>query len=263
MILNLLFLLHIFNLESPSSIVKEAEITGNFKAVYSDNLDNLFAINQKNNLVKLNLEGNVLFTFEDKSFPIQHADVSNPLRIIVYNQLQNSILFLDKTLSPFAERIQVDQLDVPYTNCVAASRDNNFWVFDDSKQSLKKFNQQSQEISNSGNLTSVAGMSFQPIQLIENENKVYALDSINGVFQFDYLGTFLFNFKEIKGSKISIKGSNIFYLQNNQLFKYDTILMEKQKIILPESLIIKDFALSQKKLFILTEQNLHIFRSGL
>ena len=172
-------------------------------------------------------------------------------------------MFLDKTLSVFTERIQLDQLDIPYTSFVAASRDNNFWVFDDTKQSLKKYNQQSQQISNSGNLISVVGENFQPIQIQENENKVYALDSLKGLYQFDYLGTFLFHYKEVIGTRIRINGKNIVFLKDNQLYLYDIILMEKSKINLPQRLKIVDFALSQKKLVVLTEQNLQIFRSGL
>lgn len=249
--------------DSSTVLIKEAEFPCSFKKVFIDNLDFIYGLNDKNNLLKLDHTGKTLYSFEDKSFPVYHANVSNPLRILLYNQQQNCLLFADKTLSPFTERIHLDRLQIPYTQSVSTSRDNNFWVFDNTQQSLNKYNQHSELISTTGNLISAIEKNIQPIELLEAGDKVYALDSILGVFQFDYLGTYLFNFKEIQASKIDVVGKNIVFLKDNQLYIYDTILMEKQKIILPENPKVLDFALGQKKLLILTEQKLLIYRSGL
>lgn len=239
------------------------EIPGEFTEITCDNMGFLYALNSKNNVLKFNLSGDTLYTFEDKSFPVDHVDAFSGLKVLVYNSQQNIVAFLDKTLSFINAPIQLDNLNIPISYAVAASRDNNFWVFDEAAQELKKYDQNSKELNNSGNLTLVAGKTIQPTYLKEKNSKVYLLDSIQGVFQFDHLGTFIFQFKKITANKIEIKGDKIIFLKDKELYLYDTILLESQKIDLGNVVAVKDFTLSNRNLLVLTEQNIQVYRSAL
>lgn len=238
-------------------------INADFHEIQADAMGNCYAISDARNLYKLSEEGDTLFTFEDKSFLVSHVDASNPLKVLVYASSQNTIKFLDKTLTPINDPIQIDDLGIPVSNAVATSRDNLFWIFDDSSQELKKYNRSMKEVANSGSLTALTGKNIQPFSMLEAEGKVYVVDSLQGVFQFDHLGTYLFNFKNIHAKKISVMGTKIVFLKDNELYLYDTILLEEQKISLSDSLSAIDFAISRKKMFIMTKENIQVFSKGI
>ena len=236
-------------------------IKGGYSEIHADSMGSLYVITKEQNLCKLSSEGDTLYTFEDKGFLVSHVDPSNPMKLLVYDNSQNTVRFLDKTLTPINSTIRLDDLNIPTSNVVSSSRDNLFWVFDDNVQELKKYNRNLQEVANSGSLTSIIGNSIQPISMPESEAKVYVLESLQGVFQFDHLGTYLFNFKKIQAKKIIAMGSKIVFLKNKELYLYDTVLLDEQKIELNDSISVLDFAISKNNIFIMTEQNVQIFRT--
>jgi hypothetical protein len=232
---------------------------GSYSQIQADSMGNCYVVTKDQNLCKLSSIGDTLYTFEDKSFLVSHVDVSNPLKLLVYDNNQNTIKFLDKTLTPIINPISLDDLNIPISNAVSSSRDNLFWVFDDSAQELKKYNRKIQEVTNSGNLTAITGKNIQPVSMHEADAKVYLLDTVHGVFQFDHLGTYLFNFKKIKAKKIIAIGSKIIFLKDKELYLYDTILLDEQKIELNDSISVLDFAIGKNKIYIMTEQNVQVF----
>ena len=40
------------------------------------------------------------------------------------------IQFLDKTLSPSVDELNLDEVNIPLVDAVGISKDNNFWLFD-------------------------------------------------------------------------------------------------------------------------------------
>jgi len=236
-------------------------IEGKYTQIEADRMGDCYVVTNEQNLHKLSSVGDTLYTFEDKSFLVSHVDVSNPLKVLVYANSQNTIKFLDKTLTPINDVIRLDDLDIAVSNAVSSSRDNLFWVFDDNSQELKKYNRQMQEVANSGNLIALTGKNIQPTSLVEADGRVYVLDPLQGVFQFDHLGTYLFNFKKIQAKKIIVMGSKIVFLKDKELYLYDTVLLDEQKIALNDSILVKDFAVTKNKIFIMTEQNVQVFRA--
>lgn len=255
----LLFLL--FSQQEQVQFTKALEISGEFIQLSSDNMGGIYVINKKHNLLKLNGQGDTLYTYEDKSFPVYFCDPSNGLKILIFNEKQNTLNFLDKTLTPINQAILLDRFSIPITNAISSSRDNLFWVFDENNQTLRKYDHLSNEMANSGNLVAITGQSIQPIYLREQDAKVYAVDSVKGVFQFDHLGTFLFNFREVRAEKIAISGNKMVFLKSKELYIYDTFLMETKKLELEGHPKVLDFALDKTAIVILTEQSVQVFRS--
>jgi hypothetical protein len=234
-------------------------IKGEYAKIQADNSGNCYLITNEQNLCKLSSEGDTLYTFEDKSFFVSHVDASNPLKLLVYDNSQNTIKFLDKTLTPINSTIRIDDLNIPTSNAVCASRDNLFWVFDDNNQELKKYGRQLQEVANSGNITALTGKNIQPISVQESESKVYLLDSLQGVFQFDHLGTYLFHFKKIRAKKIIAMGHKIVFLKDKELYLYDTVLLDEQKIQLNDTISVLDFSISKNNIFIMTKEDIRVY----
>lgn len=224
---------------------------------YIDHLNYLYFINDDATILKTDLSLDSIYTHEIKANQISYLDVSNPLRILALSERQNSIVFLDKTLTPIQNPIQLDLLNIPFVNAVANSRDNNFWVFNNQLQQLKKLNQQSEIILSSQQLNVILDQNFEAAQIIEHQNKVYLVDPEKGVCSFDFFGTFLFHYKQIKADKMQIHKNTLVYLQNGQLFTYDTQLMERKKVDLPVQNI-QDFALNKNQIVVISKEMLYI-----
>lgn len=233
---------------------------GSYSKIFADSMSNCYVITDEQNLCKLSSAGDTLYTFEDKSFLVSHVDASNPLKLLVYDNSQNTIKFLDKTLTPINSPIRLDDLDIPVSNAVSSSRDNLFWVFDDNTQELKKYSRALKEVANSGSITAITGKNIQPTYMVESEAKIYLLDTVQGVFQFDHLGTYLFHFKKIKAEKIVVIGDKIIFLKNNELYLYDTVLLDIDKFPINGVDEILDFSISGNSLYIVTEVAILVYR---
>jgi hypothetical protein len=233
---------------------------GSYSKIFADSMSNCYVITDEQNLCKLSSAGDTLYTFEDKSFLVSHVDASNPLKLLVYDNSQNTIKFLDKTLTPINNPIRLDDIDIPVSNAVCSSRDNLFWVFDDNTQELKKYSRALKEVANSGSITAITGKNIQPTYMVESAAKMYLLDTVQGVFQFDHLGTYLFHFKKIKAEKIVVIGDKIIFLKNNELYLYDTVLLDIDKFPINGVDEILDFSISGNSLYIVTEVAILVYR---
>jgi hypothetical protein len=224
---------------------------------YIDHLDYLYFIKEDATILKTNLKLDSLYTHEIKSNQISYLDVSNPLRVLALSERQNSIVFLDKTLTAIQTSIQLDLLNIPFVNAVANSRDNNFWVFNNQLQQLKKINQQSEVLLSSQQLNVILDQNFEAKQIIEHQNKVYLVDPKNGVCSFDFFGTFLFHYKQIKADKLQVHKNTLVYLQKGEIFTFDTQLMERKKVTFPVKNI-QDFALNKNQIVLISKEKLYI-----
>ena len=260
----LLGLIFLFSIGvTQGQFVLKKQIEGRFLQLSSDNLGHIYLVDTKRNLLKLNLSGDTLFTYEDKAFPVYFCDASNGLKVLVFNEKQNNVQFLDKTLTPLGAHLRIDELFIPLASALGISRDNLFWIFDENKQELRKFDAHSIQLVNSGSLIALTGQNIQPHYLREQQAKVYLVDSLKGVFQFDHLGMYLFHYKGVKAQKIAVRGDKMVFLKGQELYIYDTFLMETQKLSFDGVKGIKDFALDKNEIILLTEQNIMIFRSQL
>jgi len=241
---------------TPSSFLQSDVHYGEFKSIYSDNFGVLYCIGQKDGVIKLGEKMDTSFTFENQSFAVSHIDVSNPLKILVYNNYQNIVQYLDRTLSDMSGVIRLDDVNISSVNSVAASRDNTFWVFDQNNQELKKLTVSGVEVDSSGSMLSIAGKNIDPCFLKESNSRVYLVDSVQGVFQFDHLGSFLFHFKTIQTKKIVVKGDQIMFLTGGKVRVLNTILLEQNVLELPVQENILDFAVSKNSIFVLLEDRI-------
>jgi hypothetical protein len=254
MIVNLLFLV-LFSFQD----VLLPAFENNFETVkiYINERNQLFFINKQSIIISTDLQGNELFTFEDKTHEITAIDASNPMRILAHSNTFNTLAFLDQTLTPINDKILLDLLNIPFTKAFGTSRDNSFWIFDEQEQTLNKIDQNGKIKSVSQKIYMLTNETFNPELLIERNNLVYLVDKTKGVLCFDFMGTYKFWYKDIQSDKIEIVNQQIIYLQNSQLFSLDTQLMETKKINLPLDFI-DDFCINKNKLVLLQGKKVYI-----
>lgn len=233
------------------------ETTFESKKVYINDRNQLYFVTNQSTVITTDLEGNEIYTFEDKTHEITSIDASNPMRILAHSSTFNTLSFLDQTLTPINDKIQLDLLNIPFTKAFGASRDNNFWIFDEQEQTLNKIDQNGKIKSISQKVYLMINETFNPDILIERNNQIYLSDKNKGVLSFDFMGTYKFWYKNIISDKIEIINNQILFLQNNQLFSLDMSLMETTKINTPIELI-DDFCVNKNKLVLVQGKKVYI-----
>ncbi|MBK21197.1 MAG: hypothetical protein CMP63_02605 [Flavobacteriales bacterium] len=241
-----------------SDWIRTKDIAGEFTSVEVDEHGDVYLVNSEKQLIKFNSRLDTLYVFNEKSAEVELVAPQNALKILIFNKSLNTVQFLDKTLSPSAEELNLDEVNIPLVEAVGISKDNNFWVFDQYDQSLKKFDTKMNMISTSGNLTNITGLNWSPTKLKEIDNKVFVCDSSSGIMEFDFFGSYVqtINLK-VKGN-FYIDQSNVWFLRNDSLIIHDILLQDESKFNLPEKNVV-DFAFYKYQFYLLTQEKLYIY----
>lgn len=142
-------------------------------------------------LVVQSKSGMFVGNYSESSFgDIEYVDVRDPLKPLVFFRNSSKFVLLDNTLSPQGEVIDLFEVHLGWVSAVCSSIDQHYWLFDVDTQELIRLDASFKEVTNSGNLTQLTGISMIPSRLWERDSKVYALTE-DHVIIFDLFGTFL------------------------------------------------------------------------
>ena len=113
-----------------------------------DNLDNIYLITTGNQLKKININGdsNGVFNEVRKYGTLFSIDASNPLKIVLNYKDFSTIAELDRLLNVL-NIIDLRKQGIFNVNTIAASYDNNMWLFDEGESKLKKIDDNGNELS--------------------------------------------------------------------------------------------------------------------
>jgi hypothetical protein len=231
---------------------------GSFKKLEVDEQGDLFITNTNKHLIKLTKNLDTAFVFNEKTAEVDFISLQNSLKILTFNEGLNTIQFLDKTLSPSAGEINLDESELPLVKALGVSRDNNFWVFDQDQQALKKLNSKLELISNSGNMINITSNSWAPTRLKEIGDKVYLCDSNKGVLEFDFFGTYIQTIHSKVNSNFYVEKNSLFHVRNDSLIIRDLMFHTVERTLLPQKNI-KEFAYYKSQIYLVTEEKLYIY----
>lgn len=234
-------------------------VNGRFTEIEHDEQGNIYLINEAKHLLKLGPKLDTLFIHNIKSTEVDVVAPQNGLKLLTFNQNLNAVQYLDKTLSEVTGFINLDDSNIPLVKAIGISKDNNFWVFDENQQELKKLNTFSQVISTSGNLMNITGKSWAPILLKEQNNHVFVNDSSNGLMEFDFFGSYLKTIKTKFNGDFKVQNNQLWYLRNDSLIVRDLLFHTETKFGLPQKNIL-DFSEYNHQFFLLTQEKLYIYR---
>ena len=241
-----------------SNWIQEKTMLGEFKSVEVDEQGGIYLIDKNKKLIKVDSNFDTLYVFNEKSIEVEFVAPQNALKILIFNKSLNTIQFLDKTLSPSVDEINLDDVNIPLIEAVGISKDNNFWLFDQYDQSLKKFDTKMNMISTSGNVINITGLNWSPHHLKEIENNVFVSDSTKGIMQFDFFGSYVQTINVNVKTNFYYNQSHLWFLRNDSLILHDILLQEESKFNLPEKNVV-DFAFYKSQFYLLTQEKLYIY----
>lgn len=212
-----------------------------------DLLDNLYGWNDEG-LEKYTPTGELTASYSNKSLgPITAVDVSIPSKIMVFYQESGTIQILDSKLSPLGNSLDLFGKGLFSISLAAISSSTSIVLFDVSTQEL---------ISSDLNLnithTTPCNFSkeFQPNLInIRLDNEILLIDR-SGLYFFDKFGSFekQIAITDITSSQYYKK--RLFYLQYDQLYKYDILTLERETISTRE-VAVKEFHISNDYIYLL------------
>lgn len=244
-------LIYLFTLLTIAAFAQEIKKEFEGKLLTTDQFGNYYEVFD-NQIKKYNVKGELLFTYSNNLLgEITSLDVSNPLKILVYFSDFTKILTLDDALSPWGEVLNLNDLNLEETSLVCASYNYGVWYYNPLKFLLTRV--QNKSVTNtSSNISTLLGINVQPNYMVEENDRVYLNDPINGILVFDVYGTYLktiplYGLKEFQVKEKFIISVN----EHQQIETYDFFTLEKH-IYMPEKYTnVKTVRVEGKNIFIL------------
>ena len=199
----------------------------------SDHLGNLYLVHDQE-LLKYLPSGKLFARYSNlKRGPITSVDATNPLKIVVYyNDFQN-IVFLDNQLSENSEMVDLTSIGYEQTALVCAGANNSFWLYSKQNNELVRFNEQSKKLVSTGNLKPILQKDIHPDYMLEHNGFLYLNSPNDGIFVFDIFGTFnkLLPLKQLH--YFQVQETQLMYANDSSLCSYNPLTFETNCMELP------------------------------
>lgn len=215
---------HITDTSFPIHLIKKIE--GNFVNFAADNLGNVFLITKNNQLKKFdnNLDSAGIFNDVRRYGDVYALDVNNPLKIALYYRSFTTILTLDRFLN-IRNSIDLRPSGIMQARAVAQSYDNNYWVFDELENKIKKIDDNGKLLLESVDFRTIFPDSYTPQRIIDENGMLFLYDEQKGWLIFDYYGAFKQHvdypgWKDVNVLKDNLSGrdSSAIYTVNRKTF---------------------------------------------
>lgn len=229
---------------------------GDYKLVEVDKLNNIFLVDNNNEIIKLH-DNEILHRFSSKRLgDITRLDVSNPQKILVYYGDYFQILFLDNTLSEI-NQLSLDELGYWDVQSVALSRDNFIWIYDPVNVKLIKISTSGKEILSSNELFDV-GFDADISPTIKVAGSEIFLYDETELRVFDEFGVAVRTIPLEQDGLQAVK-QGICYLRDNNLYLYPTEVQfkETEKHIV-ELGAVRQFSLAENLVHVIDERGYRV-----
>lgn len=228
--------------------------------IYVDNLNNLYILSSDNRLLKYDNKGGKLDDFSENIYGgISFVDVSNPLNLLLFYRDFATILVLNNDFQELGIH-QLQYMGFQDITAIGFSKDNQFWIYDNSDKRLKKIGYDSYVNAKSDDLFSLGLISGIPDFILDRNRWVYMNDPESGILVFDIFGEYSKTIP-IKGLKdFQIAEDILIYYQNNRLHTQHLSNFGYQSFSLPEMDGILNVRFQNGLVFIHTGNAVSIFK---
>ncbi len=209
-------------------------ISGDYTYFDVDNLDNIFLITRNNQLKKLNNNGDSIAAYNDvkKYGNPSSIDVTNPLKILLYYKNYATVVILDRLLS-VRNSINFRKQNIFSVQRIAASYDNNIWLFDEQDYKLKKIDEDGTLLQESTDWRMLFDSVPVPESLIDQSQFVYLYDPQKGFYVFDYYGGFKNRYAFLNWNQVAVNSKNLYGFSDQTLYSYTLNSMQLKAFPLP------------------------------
>lgn len=161
-------------------------IQGKYSNFSTDKMGNIFLINSNNELIAYNSQYDSIASYKNFSAGnLSLIDASNPLQILVYYNESGTLVLLDRQLN-LINTISLNQFNIQKVNAITRSYDNNYWLFDEWDNKLKKIDDKGNILSESTDFRLLLNLDYLPEKIIDDNGILYLYNAVSGWLVFDY-----------------------------------------------------------------------------
>lgn len=227
----LLVLIACLNLNAQVDPVVIKSWPGESELIAADLLGQVYIV-RAGSLTRYSETGDSLFTWSDPaSGSITAVDVSDPLRILVYQGDFNLVRFLNNRLAPVSDPVKLDNLGITNPLSLATSSQGGFWILDGTTFRLRHYDHQLNLQVESPPLTFSGTQPTSGIRLIESAGRIWLQVPGQEIRQYDLFGNFLRRIP-LNAVAVSLFGQQLFCVYPDKLtlfsdpFKPETVVTE-------------------------------------
>ncbi len=239
-------------------------IAGDFAYFNVDNLDNIYLVNNNNQLKKLNSNGDSVGIFNDvkKYGKLFYIDVANPLKLLLYYQNFSTVVVLDRFLM-VRNVINLRRQNIFNVKAIASSYDNNIWVFDEGDAKLKKIGESGDVLSETVDCRLLFDTVPSPITIIDQDGFVNLYDPAKGFYIFDIYGALKIKLSFTHWKNVEVFNKTLYGFADGALQQYPVNSFESKQYVLPSDFndAIQSKAINNK-IYLLKENGLQQFTIG-
>jgi hypothetical protein len=236
-------------------------INGDIVDFTVDNLDNIYILNNRNQLKKYNTNGDSVAIFNDvKKFgQLSFIDASNPLKVLLYYKDFATVIMLDRFLN-IRNTIDLRKQNIFQAKAIGQSYDNKIWVYDELESKLKKIDEDGKLMQETADFRLLLGQSPSPIKIFDENKYVYLYDSLQGVYVFDYYGALKNNIMILRWNNFKVVGKYIFGSRGDTLYRYEIKTFQYDEWKMPEEIFrSRAFNFSSSRLYALKNDGIEIY----
>jgi hypothetical protein len=226
-----------------------------------DDLDNIYLLNSKNQLKKLNSKGDSVAIFNDvKRFgKASLIDVSNPLKVLLYYKDFATVVVLDRFLN-LKNIIDLRKQNIFQAKAIGQSYDNKIWLYDDLESKLKKVDEDGKVLFETPDFRLLFDESLSPQSVTDSDQNIYIYDSAKAVYVFDYYGSLKNKILISHWQNFKVSGKYIFGCVADTLYRYEIKSFRYDEWQVPAQLANSiSFSFSTSRLYALKKYGLEIF----
>lgn len=227
-------------------------------AITTDYLGNLYVVSEFR-MSKYDSNGKFLQVYEDyTNGKISSVDVTDPMKVIVFYEDFLRVKVLDHTLSEIAA---YDFNSVGYSSisALAHSRDDDFWIFDNTAFVLKKINENGKAIYQSEKFNLLFDEAVQATQIIDYEDFIYVNDPNNGIYVFDRFATYKKRIPILGVEKIQLIQDVIVYFKAGVLHSYRFTDFLEETMVLPEGVEAQYARIQKDRIFVVEPRKVSVY----
>ncbi len=226
-----------------------------------DNLDNLYILNSRNQLKKLNANGDSVAVYNDvkKYGQATFIDASNPLKVLLYYRDFATVVVLDRFLNA-VNTIDLRRQNIFQAQAIAQSYDNKLWVYDELNGKLKKLDDDGKLLLETADFRQLFGEAPMPQKIFDQDQFVYLYDSAKAVFVFDYYGTLKSQVQVSHWDNFKVAGKYIYGNSAGILHRFELKTFRIDDWVMPSALYqSRAFNFTSSRLYALKEDRIEIY----
>ena len=226
-----------------------------------DNLDNLYLLNSRNQVKKINAAGDSVAVFNDvrKFGKATLIDVSNPLKLLLYFHDFSTIVILDRFLN-VRNTIDLRKQNIFQVKAIGQSYDNKIWLYDELENKLKKIDEEGKLLLETPDFRLLFGQAPVPLKIFDQDQYVYLYDSLQGVFVFDHYGSLKNKILIIRWQNFKVAGKYIFGANTDTLYRYEIKSFRLDEWKMPKQMVKnRAFNFTATRLYALKNEGIEIY----